>query len=190
MVNPESVTNFYRNDIELQEYFLFCIIVAGKTAFIQAQKLEQFLKPAWLKGMTPFEYIEWLDSENKLDIMIREAKLGQYKRITEIFRRAIKLDLRKVTVEQLEKIPGIGPKTSRFFVLHSRRNQNYAVLDTHILRWLNEAIGVDTPKATPQSRSSYKKLEKIFLEQCYSRGITPEELDLSIWNERARRTVA
>lgn len=190
MVDPASITNFHRNEVELQEYFLFCIIVAGKTAYIQAQKLEQFLKPSWLKGMTPFEYIEWLDSQGNLDIMVREAKLGQYKRITEIFRRATKLDLKNVTVEQLEKIPGIGPKTSRFFVLHSRKNQKCAVLDTHILAWLREELGVDAPKATPQSRSSYKKLENIFLQECEARGLTPEEFDLNIWTERSKRSAA
>ena len=38
MVNPYDITNYNRTQNELQEFLLFTIVVAGKTAYIQAQK--------------------------------------------------------------------------------------------------------------------------------------------------------
>jgi hypothetical protein len=180
--------NFDRNEIELQEFFLFCVCVAGKTSVIQAQKLEEFLTPAWNRGIMPFEYIDYLIKRDTLLPMLQQVKLGQYGRLEEIFKRSIHTDLETVTVDELERIPGIGPKTSRFFIMHSRANQRVAALDTHILSWLSEnVIGITVPTSTPQSLSRYRSLEAVFLNEADSRGITPEVLDLQIWNERSRK---
>lgn len=187
MIDPTNITNFNRTQEELEKFFLFCVSVAGKTAYIQANKLEQFLKPATIKNITPFEYLSYLNENNILEPMIREAKLGQYKRLTRIFKQCISLNLEKVSIDELEKIPGIGPKTSRFFILHSRPNQELAVLDTHILSWLNQNINDKTiPKSTPQSYSRYKTLEKLFLNEAKKRNIKPEIFDLQIWNNNSR----
>jgi hypothetical protein len=43
MIDPYNITNYNRTEGELQKFLLFCIVVAGKTAYIQAQKLEEFL---------------------------------------------------------------------------------------------------------------------------------------------------
>lgn len=187
MIDPTKITDFDRNEIELQEYFLFCACVAGKTAYVQAKKLDDFLKPGRIRSMTPFEYIKDLQSREHLLPMVEDAKLGQYKRLTQIFELCVDLDLPNVTMEELEAIPGIGPKTSRFFVMHSRPNQQIAVLDTHILAWLRDKYpNITIPKATPQSGSRYKELEDLFLTEAKKRKMNPETLDLQIWNERAR----
>jgi thermostable 8-oxoguanine DNA glycosylase len=181
MINVTNITDFDRTESELQEYFLFCTCVAGKTAYIQSQKLESFLQPAWFRTLTPFEYIRELVANDKLRLMIMQAKLGQYTRLSEIFKQSVTLDLETATVEDLEKIPGIGPKTSRFFMIHSRPNQRYAVLDTHILSWLQDNVeDVTVPRTTPQSIVRYRKLENLFLIECDKRGISPETFDLEI----------
>ena len=43
MIDPRKVTKFDRTLEELEEFMLFAIVVAGKNAFQQARKLEQFL---------------------------------------------------------------------------------------------------------------------------------------------------
>ena len=53
MVNPYDITNYNRTQNELQEFLLFTIVVAGKTAYIQAQKLDQFLKSVNTRLMMP-----------------------------------------------------------------------------------------------------------------------------------------
>ncbi len=188
MIDPINITNFERTESELQEFLLFTIIVAGKTALIQAVKLDQFLQPARIMGLTPFEYIKFLDENNHLRIMLCDAKIGQYSRVTQAFREVAKLDLNTVQVKDLEQIPGIGPKTARFFILHSRPNQRIAVLDTHVLSWLEEqTTDILIPNSTPQSPSRYRTLENLFLEHADKLNMTPEELDLTIWRERARQ---
>lgn len=188
MIDPTKITNFDRTDSELQEFFLFAIVAAGKTAIIQAKKLEEFLTPAWNRGITPFEYIEDLINKGHLRSMICEVKLGQYNRITAAFEESIKLDLTTATTKELERIPGVGPKTSRFFLLHTRPFQQFAVLDTHILAWLKENVkDLHVPKTTPQSASRYRALEKVFLEQAEKLNMNPEDLDIKIWRERGRR---
>ena len=189
MITPSKITKFNRTESELQEYFLFCVCVAGKTAVVQAKKLDDFLTPAWNHNLTPFEYIQTLIDNDTLLYKIQQVKLGQYKRLYEIFKLSVNLDLSKISIDDLEKIPGVGPKTSRFFLMHTRRNQKIAVLDTHILKWLNETVDVDNisiPNSTPQTPSRYKKLEKLFLDEANKRGISPSKLDLEIWNSYAR----
>ncbi len=187
MIDPTDITKFDRNEIELQEFFLFCVVVAGKTAVVQAKKLDDFLKPGRIRSMTPFEYIKGLRDKEHLHHMVCDAKLGIYKRLTHIFEQSLYIDLHNVTMEELESIPGIGPKTSRFFVLHSRPEQRIAVLDKHILAWLSEQYPHMTiPLATPQSISRYRELESLYLHEAAKRKLKPEILDLQIWNERAR----
>jgi thermostable 8-oxoguanine DNA glycosylase len=91
-------------------------------------------------------------------------------------------------VEELEKIPGLGLKTSRFFLLHSRKDQQVAVLDTHILRWMRSR-GWKAPKATPPLKK-YKELEVAFLMECVWSGMTPATLDLFIWKMGQKQILA
>jgi endonuclease III len=95
------------------------------------------------------------------------------------------LDLRTCTAEDLEKIPGIGRKTSRFFLLHSRKNADCACLDVHILRWLQEQ-GVETTDRTPSSAKEYRRLEQEFLSRVPA-GKSVAEFDLEIWTEKSRK---
>jgi thermostable 8-oxoguanine DNA glycosylase len=115
------------------------------------------------------------------------AKVGQYKRIYRALRDLAEsgIDLKTCTVEDLEAIHGIGPKTSRFIIMHSRPKQRLATLDTHILRWMRDQ-GIDTPKATPQSRKLYQKLEQKFLTLCDKCGMIPSQLDLKIWKQYSK----
>lgn len=182
LIDPTKITDFNRNQQQLQELLLFCIIVAGKKASIQAQKLEQFLTTGNPKGFMPFGYIRYCIKTGTLLERIKEAKLGQYTKIEKAFKQAIQIDVERCTVQDLEKVHGIGSKTSRFFLLHSRRNQRVAVLDTHILRWMREELGIETPKSTPSS-NQYARLEAEFLTYCDKTKQNPATLDLKIWNK-------
>ena len=95
------------------------------------------------------------------------------------------IDLMNCSVEELEKIKGIGMKTSRCFVIHSRKNANYAGLDTHILKYLR-SLGHDVPLSTPSGKK-YVEIEKIFLSLVEKSGKTLSEFDLSIWKEFSGR---
>lgn len=181
MIDPTKITDFNRTEEQLQELLLFCILVAGKTASIQARKLEEFLRTDKLKK-TPFQLLQHYIKHKTLLKKIKTAKLGQYSRLNKAFRQVLTLDVKTCTVEQLEQITGIGPKTARFYILHSRPNQQVAVLDTHVLKWLRDELSLETPKSTPGSKK-YLELEQAFLKYCKKNHKNPATFDLEIWNK-------
>lgn len=184
MINPYTITNYSRSDYELQEFLLFCVCVAGKSSEMQAKKLHEFLVP-W--GHTlPFDTIKHLDYNSLLRHDLEACKMGQYTRICKAFRAIANsgLDLKTCTVEDLEKIPGVGLKTSRFFLTHSRPNQEYCVLDTHILCHMRDDLGIATPKATPTNPKVYYALEAKLLEVVRASGKSYADYDLEVWSKR------
>ncbi len=193
MIDPSKVTNFNRKPKELEEFLLFAIVVAGKSAYQQAEKLDKFLSKWIENGYTPFRAIRTMDMDGTLVDFLKQAKMGQYQRISSAFRGIARYfrhnpdnerfhPLKEVEVKHLECFKGIGMKTSRFFVMHSRCTAyEYACIDTHILQWLGRK-GHNVPKTTPNGQK-YLELEKLFLDYAKEMGILPVTLDLQIWNE-------
>ncbi len=182
-IDPLRITNYERNQYQKESFLLYCIVAAGKTAKTQAAKLNEFLK-----GITkPFNYIKELVNDEQLYNYLVKSKLGQYKRIEKSFKKVVDLDLDRVTVDELVRVKGIGPKTARFFVMHTRKGERVATLDVHILKWLREQGVENVPSQTPQSSLNYNRLEKAFLELAEKMGRTPAELDLQIWREKSQK---
>ena len=191
-IDPYNITNFNRTEEELQLFLLFCIVVAGKTAYIQAEKLEQFLcsvneRLMMPEHVKPFQTLISAEQHGILMQEIQKAKLGQYKKIYAGFKYISehKFDLTHMTPEQLELIPGVGMKSSRFFLLHSDRNYlNYiAILDTHILKFIKENIDNRAPKSTPTIRVTYKYWEDVFLLWCEENNKNVADFDLEVWKK-------
>lgn len=195
MINPYNITDYNRKRGELEEFLLFCIVVAGKTAYIQAQKLEDFLKSVNIRLMMPESTspFQSLKSANQHGILMEEilrAKLGQYKKIYNGFKYITEreYDLTRMTPEQLELIPGVGMKTSRFFLLHSDKTfkDKIAIIDTHILKFIKENIDERAPKSTPTVRVTYKYWEDRFLYWCELNNKNVANFDLEVWKSYAR----
>lgn len=200
MIDPTNVTNYERTEEELQEFLLFCIAVAGKTASQIKVALERFLNKGraymalWdvrqdaKNGWSPFFIIHRIDLGGRFDECLIQSKLGQHDKLRRAFREiaVAPVNLRTCSVQELETIHGIGPKTSRFFVLHSRKNAKVACLDTHVLKWLAEQ-GCKVPKGRPVGKE-YLRLEKEFLRLAKELKRDPAELDLAIWNEYSKRS--
>jgi len=189
MITPTNITNYNRTQAELEEFLMFAILVAGKTAKTQADKLHQFLWTSRVIGVSPFKWLRFLVNYNDSMVesgtlvgRLKHYKLGQYNRIEKAFRGILKFEGRLDTVsgQELESVEGIGPKTSRFFILHSRPNIKVAVLDTHILKFL-ASKGYKVPKATPSNKKKYRKIELDFLTECEKAGKNPADMDLEIW---------
>ena len=195
MIDPYKITNYNRNQYELEEFLLFCIVVAGKTAYIQAQKLNDFLvsvntRLCMPEYINPFQSLKSAEQHGILMEEIQKAKLGQYKKIYAGFKYISEhnLYLRKTTTEQLELVPGIGMKSSRFFLLHSDETykDNIAILDTHILKFIKENIDNRAPKSTPTIRVTYKYWEDVFLYWCELNNKNVADFDLEVWKSYAR----
>jgi thermostable 8-oxoguanine DNA glycosylase len=195
MIDPYKITNYNRNQYELEEFLLFCIVVAGKTAYIQAQKLNDFLvsvntRLMMPENINPFQSLKSAEQHGILFEEIKKAKLGQYKKIYSGFKFITQIDynLSKMTPQILEKIPGVGMKTSRFFLLHSDTfyKDKIAILDTHILKFIKENIDDRAPKSTPVIPLTYRFWEDMFLSWCKQNNKNVADFDLEVWKSYAR----
>jgi len=195
MIDPTKITNYNRTEDELEEFLVFAILVAGKTAKTQAKKLEEFYNGRLEYGKvfqkySLFEWINYLVHTNSLTIEMMRYKLGQYKRLYKALSGVLRFEgwLDEVSVEDLESVNGIGSKTARFFVLHSRKDVRHAVLDVHILKWMR-GQGYSAPKQTP-TKKKYAILESQFLTEAWKREMTPADLDLMIWKSFSQKALA
>lgn len=185
MVDPVNITDYNLSDERLEEYILFCIAAAGKNAKTSSENLERLLqflhKEFEVESWKPFEVIRKCSQEFLCDKM-KECGFGCYnlKSLGFYVIAHLRLNLRKCSPSQLESCPSIGPKTSRFFILHTRKNANVACIDTHLLKWL-KFLGYEVPSSTPNGKK-YLQIEAIFLEIAKNKNMNPAELDLMIWN--------
>jgi hypothetical protein len=184
MISPTNATDFDRNERELQKFWLFSLFVAGKNSDFAAQKVDALMNQM-PQECEPLDYLRICD----VDAMLRKIKAGQYTRLTKAIQQSMGVDLHTATVEDLMKIHGVGPKTSRFFILHSRKDYKCAVLDTHILKLLRDEGNVNVPKSTPSGKA-YLHWEQVFLDFCQKNypGVPIAEVDLYYWMKYSGRT--
>jgi hypothetical protein len=201
MIDPNAVTDTARTVPQLEEFLLFCVVVAGKNADQQSRKLEAFLR-----GREPFRYVRSLGRSGALTDRLKEVRLGKYTLLAEAFARlaASDLDLRACPWSELTAFPGIGIKTAKFFVLHSRPGEMHGVLDTHVLSWIGERWkdrgprgrrGV--PRHSPQDPALYAFWETVYFglmaARHHARGSVPggpldwAQVDLDLWRERREK---
>ena len=180
MLDPNFITKFDRTWDELLELWLFSLFVRGKNADVQAKKLDEFVLQ--MGGLPKImERIDMVESK------LRQVKVGQYGSLTRAIQETLlRLEknqdfLKRASARELEEIHGVGPKTARFFILHSRPKACVAVLDTHILRYLKERSGEKIPRNTPPAGKRYEELEKIFLSYADFYEVDPAAFDLAIW---------
>ena len=220
MINPKEITDYHRNDWDLQEFFMFSVAVAGKKSDQTAKKIqvlsneiseEMGENPYYdthLKESGILHYLLGIDDEPEFGVRKMEAhKFGKYNQWKSFFewwtRRIWDLPanlhvwmisdfLRRASVEQLEKIPGVGKKTARFFKLHTDRDAKCVPLDTHILKFIksHRPWCDNIPSTTPQSNSKYRrwedeahKLMTAYMKRNYLSTLA--EADLAIWKSYA-----
>lgn len=203
MIDPDNITDYNRGPGALRELLLFCIFVAGHNAHTTAKNLDRFVqrhlkgwvRPSACRGRGRFgaalaDYVA-KHSNEQIAQHLKACGIGCYTRHAGSIRQVATttLDLKTASVEELEKLSGVGPKTSRFFVLHSRADVNdIAVLDVHVLRFMGER-GFDVPKVTPSGRR-YRELEKAFVQIAKAEGKSVAGFDLEIWRERRQAAQA
>lgn len=114
------------------------------------------------------------------------------KRLSAIF--ADKASILNVTVAWLDKpecvfknrklmadlVPGLGPKQTSFLFSCTGYGQEIAVLDRHILKYL-QLIGLTELANMPSSWRQYEDIEAKFLSYSSRQNIRADALDLAIW---------
>jgi len=181
VVDPSRPLNRSRDGEQLQLFWLLCIAVCGKNADMQARCLQNLLQDC---SAYPLDWLLAEDRQGKLESRLRASRIGQYTRLMGAIRGSQGIVLAHAGVEDLERIPGVGPKTARFFLLYTR-NVRVAVLDRHVIRWLQQWFeGVPYPVP----RKKYRQWEDIVLwtmEQLFP-GRMVEDVDLEIWTQGRR----
>ena len=183
MIDPTNITNFNQTNEQLEEVMLFWALVTGKTASVVSKQLDKLLNS--LEGATPFDKIKNV-GEKKLPETLKAFGIGCYNSKAKSLWQLVNsnLNLRTCSVDDLEKIHGIGRKTSRCFIIHSRSDAQYAGLDTHILKFLHSK-GHDVPTSTPTSKRLYLEIEQLFLKYAKKSKKSVAEFDLDIWRSYA-----
>jgi len=191
MVNPDDCTRFNLSKHRLEEFLIFSILVAGKTARIIARSLENILKESHdtngVNDFRPFVSLA-LYTKDELQEMLKRHGVGCHglkaQAIYDVIRR--NFDLKTVEAEDLERVFGIGAKTARFFILHTRPDVRVACLDTHILKFLGD-LGYPVPQGTPGSKKQYRKVERLFIALADKSGMSIADLDLTIWRAYSKK---
>jgi len=179
LIDPNNITKYDQTTHELELSLLFWICAAGKSAKTVSQRLNNILKEHCFSE-SPFEIIKNIED---LPEVLRKYGIGCFNNKARTMISIVKsnLNLKTCSVEDLEKFKGIGPKTARCFLIHSKRNVKLAGLDTHILKYMRD-LGYNVPRSTP-SKNKYLEIENIFLGLVESSGMTVAEFDLKIWKE-------
>jgi len=78
-------------------------------------------------------------------------------------------------------VSGLGPKQASLFLRNIRYSENIAVLDIHVLTYMNWVGLTDTIVKSAATIPKYETLENIFINHSYSFGYTPDRFDLAVW---------
>ena len=182
-IDPFAITDFGRTPHQMESLFCFVPAVAGKKATVIAGKIQDFLGGCG-HGGGPFDRIRAMTASGTLDENLRRVRLGKYGLLARCYATAAAdgdLDLRAAEPGRLERIPGFGMKSSRFFVLHSRPGARVGVIDTHLLKFLR-AIGTERVPDTVPTGRDYTRLEAAVLAEADRLGLDPADFDLRVWS--------
>jgi thermostable 8-oxoguanine DNA glycosylase len=209
MFNPQSPISYDRTDAQLEELILFLVAVAGKNAETTAKLLDKFFYTDTAE-VSPFMQIKGMDTVTGMVMeRIKKAGFGCHTRLTKGFLQLAysKLDLRNCSLDELMEIHGVGRKSASCFLAWTRKDVKVAMLDTHLLKYLNyirrtgdlmlkgikmdedeiytmlgdKFMDMEMPKSTPSSKKQYDFLENKFLSICLYLSMNPTEWDLEIW---------
>lgn len=182
MIDYINLPNYDLNDQELEEFLIFSICVANKPAKVIAPRVHDFCEPFRPNVLHNLKKVDMESIQKRLKDLGIGCHSNKAKCLKFLSDRG--LDLRSCTTEDLEEAPGIGLKTSRFFLGHTRRGFESAILDTHILKFLKE-MGNDVPSSTPSNIKKYRDIEKVFIYYAKNMGISSPELDIILWKHYA-----
>lgn len=186
MIIPTEVTNYHRTDDQLEQFMLFCIAVAGHNADTTARMVNRFIEDA--SGL-PFTYLR--SSRRDIDSILEHYGIAPYAKNTAALRGVLDMNLRTCTLHDLLNVHGIGHKTARMFLLHSRPDEEHIVLDVHMLRWLRKVAKLrGIPALTPHKLSpkylsiearAKRKVREMFPDMTFA------EFDLATWKQMSGR---
>jgi thermostable 8-oxoguanine DNA glycosylase len=199
-INPKEITDLNRTKAQKEKFLLFCVLCAGKSSDVMAEKLEQLLEPVdssgprWELKATPLDYLVNLLRSGRLREVLEKHKIGKYKLFTDFVTYVQKwnyathptYNITDMKRAGLVLAPGISYKTASLYRMHCFGDK-IACLDTHVLRWLRNEGFKGVPKASPSNWDVYRHWENVFLGECYKREVEPNHFDLDLWKQATKK---
>lgn len=196
MIIPTAVTKYDRCTLELLEFAIFCVCVAGKNSDQTAKKVDALWNDAdffaGLWGQVLLRPSNDACHELYVDFIkqkLQKHKVGQYQRLSRVifWLNQQRFNLNHVRFNELVDIKGIGPKTAAFFILHTRRDAVVPVIDTHICKYMAEKdfdmrVTSSLPKYLENARLVVSAIKHDFPH------MTLAEADLTIWKKYSGRS--
>ena len=90
-------------------------------------------------------------------------------------------DVRSARRVLVAEVAGLGPKQASLFLRNIGYAKHIAILDVHVLAYLNWVGLTDTPLKSVSTLSKYEALEDSFIEHAYAFGYSPDQFDLAVW---------
>lgn len=81
----------------------------------------------------------------------------------------------------IAEIPGLGPKQASMFLRNIGKSYDLAILDSHVLRFLDMQGFLPTEKARINTVRNYEDTEQVVIDYAFSIGSPVGYLDLAIW---------
>lgn len=195
-VDPNAIPKRMSRE-QLEWWILFGICVAGKSAKQTETKVRALLSDLTLfrrpgkphVSYTPFEIVRRFIRHGKLVSWLKRHRIGQYSRIAGAFKAAVDIDLSNLSLEALEAIPGVGPKTARMIMLYYDPKANCVPLDRHVLKYLRLA-GIEAPQSTPPAGEKYRQLETAFILLAHGQNKSVRQLDTEVWQAYSQNNLA
>ena len=79
------------------------------------------------------------------------------------------------------EVSGLGPKQASLFLRNIGYAKHVAILDVHVLTYMNWVGLTDTPIKSVSTVHKYETLEDAFIEHASSFGSAPDRFDLAVW---------
>jgi len=78
-------------------------------------------------------------------------------------------------------VAGLGPKQASLFLRNIGYAVQVAVLDVHVLTYMDWVGLTPSPVRTVRTIRQYEMLENAFIEHSFSSGFPPDRFDLAVW---------
>jgi len=90
-------------------------------------------------------------------------------------------DVRETRRRLVMDVPGLGPKQASLFLRNIGYATDIAVLDVHILTYMEWVSLTQSSIRTVRTIRQYETLENVFIKHSYSLGFSPNLFDLAVW---------
>ncbi len=159
IIDPLNITEYNAPIERLEVHILFWITAQGKNGVTSAKCLTKLLGKSVLP---PFETIRFYG--NELQDKLKECGIGCFKNKAKYMLNVANsnVNLQTCSVDELRAIKGIGYKTSKCFIMHTREGVKLAGLDRHVRNYLRD-LGYDVPGRSLNDKEELK-FQNIFLE--------------------------